>query len=252
MADLTMLAFDLADRYRNPAVVLADGYVGQMMEPVRFAAPRPAPLPPEWAVTGTAETRHNMITSLFLEPDLLEQHVRKLEAKYQEAERRETRAELWRTEDAEIILVGFGIVGRVLKAVVELGRAAGLKLGLLRPITLYPFPTVQIRELAKNAKAFTVVELSTGQLVDDMRLALEPNKKPRRSGVFCRVWERYFLTPLNSMSTRRFFWRPSAVLLVATGCDSPRPRVLRRFSATPSFTRKAFTAAARRIESFRL
>jgi pyruvate/2-oxoacid:ferredoxin oxidoreductase alpha subunit len=173
MADLTMLAFDLADRYRNPAVVLADGYVGQMMEPVRFAAPRPAPLPPEWAVTGTAETRHNMITSLFLEPDLLEQHVRKLEAKYQEAERRETRAELWRTEDAEIILVGFGIVGRVLKAVVELGRAAGLKLGLLRPITLYPFPTVQIRELAKNAKAFTVVELSTGQLVDDVRLALE-------------------------------------------------------------------------------
>ena len=173
MADLTTLAFDLADRYRNPVVLLADGYVGQMMEPVQFAAPRPVPPPPDWAVTGTAGTRKNMLTSLYLEPDLAERHLRKLEAKYREAERKETRSESWRTEDAEIVLVGYGIVGRILKAVVELGRARGMALGLLRPITLFPFPSRRIRELSRQAKAFVVVELSTGQMVDDVRLALE-------------------------------------------------------------------------------
>jgi pyruvate/2-oxoacid:ferredoxin oxidoreductase alpha subunit len=173
MADLTTLAFDLADRYRNPVVLLADGYVGQMMEPVEFAPPRPVPPPPDWAVTGTAATRQNMLTSLYLEPDELERHVRKLEAKYKEAERNEARAESWRTEDAEIVLVGYGIVGRILKAVVELGRARGMALGLLRPITLYPFPTARIRDLGRRVKAFVVVELSTGQMVDDVRLALE-------------------------------------------------------------------------------
>jgi 2-oxoisovalerate ferredoxin oxidoreductase alpha subunit len=173
MADLTTLAFDLADTYRNPVVLLADGYVGQMMEPVEFAAPRPMPPPPDWAVTGTAATRKNMLTSLYLEPDLAEQHVRKLEAKYLEAERKETRAESWRTDDAEIVLVGYGIVGRILKAVVELGRTRGMALGMLRPITLFPFPSRRIGELSRQAKAFVVVELSTGQMVDDVRLALE-------------------------------------------------------------------------------
>ncbi len=173
MADLTTLSFDLADRYTNPVIVLADGYVGQMMEPVTFDSPRPAPPPPAWAITGTPETRKNMITSLYLEPDLNERHVRQLEAKYLEAERAEVRAELYQTEDAEIVLVGFGIMGRILKAVVELARKRGAKLGLLRPITLYPFPKDQIRELCRSAKAFAVVELSTGQLVDDVRLAVE-------------------------------------------------------------------------------
>ena len=173
MADLTTLAFDLADEYRNPVVVLADGNIGQVMEPVEFASRAFVPPPPEWTVRGTAETRHNLICSIYLEPDLLERHVRKLEAKYQRAEREAVRAECWRTEDAEIVLVGYGIVGRVLKAVVEMARARGLAVGLLRPITLFPFPVAQIRELSRRAKAFAVVELSTGQLVDDVRLALE-------------------------------------------------------------------------------
>lgn len=173
MADLTTLAFDLADRYRNPAVVLADGYIGQMMEPVRFADPRNVPAPPAWAVTGQAEFRKNLVTSIYLEPDRLEQHIRKLEAKYQEAERTEVRCELCRTEDAEIVLVGYGILGRVLKAVVELARARGIRAGLLRPISLYPFPVEPIRRLARHARAFAVVEMSTGQLRDDVRLALE-------------------------------------------------------------------------------
>ena len=172
MADLTTLAFELADRYRNPVVVLADGCIGQMMEPVEFADPAPAPPAPAWAVTGTAATRPNLVTSIYLEPDLLERHVRKLEAKYREAERREVRAELWRTEDAEIVLIGYGIVGRVLKAVVEQARARGIRAGLLRPITLYPFPAEQIRELARHTRCFGVVEMSTGQLVEDVRLAL--------------------------------------------------------------------------------
>ncbi|MGD0500058.1 MAG: 3-methyl-2-oxobutanoate dehydrogenase subunit VorB [Bryobacteraceae bacterium] len=173
MADLTTLAFDLADRYRNPAILLADGYVGQMMEPVVFAPPRPVPPPPEWAVLGTAETRKNLLTSLELDPDRMERHLRHMEAKYREAERRETRVELWRTDDAEIVLVGYGIMGRILKAVVELGRARGIPLGLLRPITLFPFPSAPIRELSRRVKAFAVVELSVGQMLDDVRLALE-------------------------------------------------------------------------------
>jgi pyruvate/2-oxoacid:ferredoxin oxidoreductase alpha subunit len=173
MADLTTLAFDLADEYRNPVVVLADGYTGQMMEPVEFAPRAFVPPPPEWTVRGTAETRHNLICSIYLEPDLMERHVRKLEAKYQRAEREAVRAECWRTEDAEIVLVGYGIMGRVLKAVVEMARARGMAVGLLRPITLFPFPSAQIQELSRRAKAFAVVELSTGQLLDDVRLALE-------------------------------------------------------------------------------
>ena len=172
MADLTSLAFDLADRYRNPVVVLADGFIGQMMEPVEFAARAVLPEPPDWAVLGTAGTRRNLVSSIHLEPDALERHVRKLEAKYREAERCEVRAENWRTADAEIVLVGYGIMGRVLKAVVELARARGVRAGLLRPITLYPFPAAELRALARTAKAFAVVELSTGQLVDDVRLAL--------------------------------------------------------------------------------
>jgi pyruvate/2-oxoacid:ferredoxin oxidoreductase alpha subunit len=103
----------------------------------------------------------------------MEQHLLKLEAKYRRAEREEVRAECWRTDDAEFILVGYGIVGRVLKAVVELARARGMAVGLLRPITLFPFPVAQIRELSRQARAFAVVELSNGQLVDDVRLALE-------------------------------------------------------------------------------
>jgi 2-oxoisovalerate ferredoxin oxidoreductase alpha subunit len=177
MADFTSLAFDLADAYRNPVVVLADAYIGQIMEPVQFAAPRPVPSgpegAPEWAVTGTAQTRRNLLTSIYLEPDLLERHILKLEAKYRLAERTEARAELYRTDDAEVILVGYGFVGRVLKAVVELARARGIPLGLVRPMTLYPFPEAAIRDLSRRARGFAVVELSNGQLRDDVRLALE-------------------------------------------------------------------------------
>jgi 2-oxoisovalerate ferredoxin oxidoreductase alpha subunit len=173
MCDLTILAFDLADKYRNPVFVLADGFIGQMMEPVEFPERGILPQPPAWAVRGDAETRKNFITSIFLEPDALERHVRKLASKYEQAERQEVRFEAVQTEDADVVLVGYGISARILKSVVQLGRAKGLRVGLLRPITLYPFPTEAIRAVAKTASAFLAVELSTGQMVEDVRLAVE-------------------------------------------------------------------------------
>jgi len=172
MADLTSLAFELADRYRNPVILLADGFVGQMMEPVEFAQNATAPCQPDWAVAGTAETRGNMITSLHMGCDDLEAHVQKLEAKYRQAEEHETRAEDYYADGADVVLVGYGIVGRILKAVVAEARSLGMNVGLLRPITLYPFPTRDFERLAKCAKAFVVVEMSNGQLLDDVRLAL--------------------------------------------------------------------------------
>ena len=173
MCDLTALSFDLADRYRNPVVLMADGYIGQMMEPVEFPETAIHPEVPAWAVTGIKETRGNLINSLHLEQDQLEAHNRALEAKYREVERNEVRAEHHRTEDAEIVLVGYGIVARILKAVVRQARAEGIAAGLLRPITLYPFPVTELQRLVRRARLFLVVEMSNGQMVDDVRLAIE-------------------------------------------------------------------------------
>jgi len=144
-----------------------------MMEPVEFPEAIAPPARPNWAVAGTAASRRNLVSSIYLEPDKLEAHILKLEAKYKRAEREAVQFEDWRTGDAEVVLVGYGIVSRVLKQVVEQGRARGLALGLLRPITLYPFPGERLRQLSRTARRFLVVELSTGQLVEDVRLALE-------------------------------------------------------------------------------
>jgi 2-oxoisovalerate ferredoxin oxidoreductase alpha subunit len=172
MADLTALAFELADRYRNPVFVMADGSVGQMMEPVEFAEKAIEASLPEWAVTGTAATRGNLITSLRMGADELEKHERALEAKYRLAEEHEPRAEEWNLDDAEVVLVGYGIVSRILKAVAAEACAGGLKVGLLRPITLWPFPTAQFQRAARRACVFIVVEMSNGQMLRDVRLAL--------------------------------------------------------------------------------
>jgi pyruvate/2-oxoacid:ferredoxin oxidoreductase alpha subunit len=172
MADLTALAFDLADRYRNPVFVLADGFIGQMMEPVAFAQQATLPDPPAWAVRGTAATRGNVTNSLQLDFEKMEAFQNHLEAKYRKAEQEETRFEEVALDDAELVLVGYGILGRILKAVVAEARAEGIKVGLLRPITLYPFPTRQIERLVRTAQRFAVVEMSNGQLRDDVRLAV--------------------------------------------------------------------------------
>jgi len=172
MADLTALAFELADRYRNPVVLMADGFIGQMMEPVEFPETAVEPQLPKWAVAGTEESRKNLISSIFLSTDELEKHVRQLEAKYTIAQRREQRAEEWYAESSDVVLVGYGIVARILKAVAAEARAEGLSVGVLRPITLFPFPTEFFERRAERAKVFVVVEMSTGQLLEDVKLAL--------------------------------------------------------------------------------
>ncbi|HTZ96855.1 MAG TPA: 3-methyl-2-oxobutanoate dehydrogenase subunit VorB [Terriglobales bacterium] len=175
MADLTALAFELADRYRNPAVVLTDGFVGQMMEPLEIDYHEPKLPEKPWAVKGTAETRANMVSSIFLEPDELEKHIREMEAKYIRCEEAETRYETYRTDDAEILLVGFGIVSRVLRSTVESLRKEGLKAGLFRPITLWPYPSKALVEAAARVQKVLVVELSNGQMIEDVKLALNGN-----------------------------------------------------------------------------
>jgi 2-oxoisovalerate ferredoxin oxidoreductase alpha subunit len=173
MASLTALAFDLADRYRNPAVVLADGFIGQMMEPLDLDLQQVEAPEKPWAVRGTPETRKNLVTSIFLETDELEAHQNKMEEKYRIAQQLECRYELYMGDDAEVLLVGYGIISRLLRTVVEQARAEGTRVGLFRPITLWPFPSQALAQAAKHCQSLQVVELSNGQMVEDVRLAVE-------------------------------------------------------------------------------
>jgi pyruvate/2-oxoacid:ferredoxin oxidoreductase alpha subunit len=172
MADLTVLAFELADKYRNPAVILTDGFVGQMMEPLELEAGEPDLPEKPWAVKGTPETRKNLLSSIYLETDELEAHERKLEAKYIRAQQTEALHELYQTEDAEILLVGYGIVSRVLRSTIDALRKEGIRAGLFRPITLWPYPSKALIEVAQHVQKVLVVELSNGQMVEDVRLTL--------------------------------------------------------------------------------
>ncbi len=185
MCDLTMRAFELADLYRNPAVVLADGVLGQMMEAIELPEST-GPLPEKpWAVTGEAATRHNLITSIYLEHEKMEMHISRLEAKYAEIEAKECRWQEYATEDAEILLVAYGISSRVARAAVDLAHNDGIRAGLLRPITLYPFPGQRLHQLASKAYSVLVVELSSGQLIEDVRLSVNgvsPVQLLRRTG----------------------------------------------------------------------
>ena len=170
--DLTILAFDLADKYQNPSMVLGDGVLGQMMEPVLL---KPAPkteLPEKtWAVRGKGSGEAKLITSLYLEPECLEEHNLNLSRKY-ESMAGEARWEEYLTEDAELILVAYGTMARVVKGAVRRARELGLKVGLVRPITLYPFPEEPLLKLGKQATAFLCVEMSMGQMVDDVKIAV--------------------------------------------------------------------------------
>ncbi|MFH1786266.1 MAG: 3-methyl-2-oxobutanoate dehydrogenase subunit VorB [archaeon] len=176
MADLTHLAFDLADKYRNPAVILADGLLGQMIEPVTFKKHTKKKARKPWALTGAKSRKPNIINSLYLAPEGLEAHNKDLQKKFKSM-RTEARYESFRADDADIILVAYGTCSRLAKTVVEDGRKEGLKLGLIRPITLWPFPSEAIRKAAGRARALLVVELSAGQMVEDVRLAVN-GKKP--------------------------------------------------------------------------
>lgn len=172
MCDLTALAFELADKYRNPAVVLTDGYIGQMIEPLDLEVRESTPPPKPWSVQGNLETRKNLISSIYLEHDELEQHVLSLAAKYKVCAQEEQRHETYMADDAEVLLVGYGIVSRVLRSAVEQARAEGLRAGLFRPISLWPYPSAALAAAAKKCRSVLVVELSTGQMVEDVRLAV--------------------------------------------------------------------------------
>lgn len=173
-ADLTLDAFDLADRHRNPVLVLADGIISQMMEPAALPARRKKALPEKsWAVGPRDDRKPNLVTSIYLEPSALEAQVWKLYKKYGNVSTREVRFEEYRCADATLILVAGGIVGRVARTAVDKGRKRGMKLGLFRPVSLWPFPAEALAEHSRRAKALLVVELNTGQMVEDVRLATQ-------------------------------------------------------------------------------
>lgn len=171
--DLTMEAFDLADIYRNPVMILGDGLLGQMMEPVVLRDPRPVTVSSKgWATTGARGRKPNIINSLELDPAKLELHNLHLKEKYERIRRELVRFETYLTADAEIVLVAYGTSARVARAAVDMARGRGIRAGLLRPVTLFPFPEKPIEELSKAVKAFCVVEMSMGQMLEDVRLAV--------------------------------------------------------------------------------
>lgn len=175
MVDLVFKAFDLADTYRMPAMILADGMLGQMMEPVVVEKPENSNIPPkDWAVTGHGGKRpHNIINSLYLKPAELERTVRERFERYEKIKATEQMAESLYTEDADLVLVAYGATSRIVKSAVKSAREKGLKVGCVRPITLWPYPEKAMKEAAKTAKAFLAVEMSMGQMVDDLRLAID-------------------------------------------------------------------------------
>lgn len=172
MADLTVKGFDLADEYRMPAMVLADGTMGQMMEPVTMGNYQPKTVEKPWAVTGTKMQRHhNIVNSLYLNPEELERTNFDRYARYAVIEQKEAMYESFLMDDAEICVTAFGIASRVSRNAVLAARAEGIKVGMLRPITLWPFPKAPFAEAADRVSAFLSVELSMGQMIEDVELA---------------------------------------------------------------------------------
>jgi 2-oxoglutarate ferredoxin oxidoreductase subunit alpha len=173
MVDFVFDAFRLTEKYRNPAMILADGALGQMMEKVTLPAAGSLPKTnAPWATIGKPNSRErNIITSLFIQPERMEKLNLVLQEKYQQLQK-EVRWEEFQTEDADIVLVAFGLTSRICGKTMNLAREKGLRVGLLRPITLYPFPTDALAKLAKHAKVFLTVEMNAGQMVEDVRLAI--------------------------------------------------------------------------------
>ena len=176
--DLIPLAFDLADKYRTLCMVVADGNIGQIMEPAELPPYRPVRTKEErermaWTLTGARGRGHRVVTSLYLGAENLEAVNLRLQAKLREIEKNEVRYQEVAVDDADYVLVAFGTVGRICKTVVRQAREQGLKVGLHRPITLWPFPSARLAELAGQVEGFLVVEMNAGQMVDDVRLAVE-------------------------------------------------------------------------------
>ena len=176
MADFVYDAFDLAEKYRNPAMILADGALGQMMEKVEFRKYDPAEhvSPKPWATTGKPASRErNVITSLHIQPEKMEEINLHLQDKYRAMREQEVRFEDLDTDDADVVIVAYGLVARIAHRAAQIARDEGIKVGVLRPITLYPFPTLPIRAIAERVNGMLVVEMNAGQMVEDVRLAVE-------------------------------------------------------------------------------
>jgi 2-oxoglutarate ferredoxin oxidoreductase subunit alpha len=172
--DLTVLAFDLAEKYRSIVIVMADGNIGQLMEPAELPPMRPLKHEtPDWAVTGAEGRERRILTSIYLQPEDEEITNIRLLKRWLEIEDNEVRYKGYFLEDAEYVVIGFGTAGRVAMSAVRAARAEGIKVGLLRPITVRPFPYAQIEKLVPQAKAFLVVEMNTGQMLDDVLLAVK-------------------------------------------------------------------------------
>jgi 2-oxoglutarate ferredoxin oxidoreductase subunit alpha len=173
LADCMPLAFDLADQYRMPALILADGILGQMMEPVALGPKPRRELPPkDWALTGMRGRKQNIVRSLWLQDGVLEKLNQKLQAKYADIRKKEVLCEEYRLADAEIVVVAYGIAARISRAAVDRARDEGIPIGLIRPITLWPFPAEQVSRAAEPFRVFLAVEMSAGQMVEDVRLAV--------------------------------------------------------------------------------
>lgn len=179
MFDFTYEAFILADRYRNPVMILADGMLGQMMEPLVIDDNlKPIGLTKKkWALTGAKEGSGRSIKSLLLKDGVLEAHNKRLQKKFQEIEEHNKRAEQYKTEDAEIILVAYGSMSRLSRTCVDELRKKDIKAGMIRPISLWPFPYENIARLAEKGAKFLVVEMSAGQMIEDVQLAVEDNSR---------------------------------------------------------------------------
>ncbi|EKF48791.1 2-ketoisovalerate ferredoxin reductase [Thermosipho africanus H17ap60334] len=178
--DLTVLAFDLSDKYRTPALILADGLLGQMMEPVEFPEFRDLSTLPDhsdWALTGAKGREPHIVTSFDIDPYNLEKMNLELVEIYKEIEKNEVRWEEYRTEDADIVITAFGTVARIAKSVVDMAREDGLKVGLFRPITVWPYPYEPLEKLADKVEMFFDVEMNMGQMLEDVKLAVK-GKKP--------------------------------------------------------------------------
>ena len=189
MADFMDLAFELAFKYRNPAMILSDGVIGQMMEKVVMPPMKPRRTDEQirkecpWATVGRSKERQpNIITSLELKPEVMEQRNLHLQAKYNEIKEKEVRYETMQMEDADYMIVAFGSAARLAEKAIEIAREEGIKVGLFRPITLWPFPEKQIAEMARKTNGVLVVEINAGQMVDDVRLAVNGEERVEHFG----------------------------------------------------------------------
>ncbi|MBP1919054.1 3-methyl-2-oxobutanoate dehydrogenase subunit VorB [Youngiibacter multivorans] len=180
MVDLIQEAFDVADEYKSPVMVMGDGMLGQMMEPVEFKERTTTRVLPEktWAANGrNGRATHNVVNSLYLKSEELEVHNHHLQAKFKKMKENETRYESFNTENADLIMVAYGTTSRICKNVIKMAKAEGLNLGLIRPITLWPFPVKAFTETVKDVKyGYLSVEMSEGQMVEDVRLSVEGQK----------------------------------------------------------------------------